>query len=158
MADGKAFEVVFVRHAKAGSRSAWQGDDQVRPLTSAGRKQANALVKQLRDAKFARIISSPFKRCVETVEPLAHEHGLAVEDAPVLAEGQGLAAFLALVDEVGVDALYCGHGDLLYYLLESLVAEKLIKAADARLEKGSVWILKRRKQRFRAARYLAPPA
>lgn len=159
MAEGKAgFEVIFVRHAKAGSRSAWQGDDRLRPLTSAGRKQANGLIKLLKDAKFERILSSPYVRCLETVEPLSHERNLPVEATEVLAEATGLEAFLALVDEVGANAVYCGHGDILLELLEVFVDDRLIKPADAKLEKGSVWLLSRRKGRFRRARYLPPPS
>lgn len=159
MAEGKrGFEVVFVRHAKAGSRSAWQADDRLRPLTSAGRKQADGLVRQLRTARFERILSSPYVRCLETIQPLAHDRDLAVEPTELLAEATGLEAFNRLVDEVGVDALYCGHGDLLFELLEVFVDGGLIKPAQARLEKGCAWLLSRRKGGFRRARYLPPPS
>jgi 8-oxo-dGTP diphosphatase len=153
---GPGFEVAFVRHAKAGSRSEWQGDDRRRPLTSAGRKQANALVTSLRDTKVKRILSSPYARCLETVAPLGLDRGLEVEATEELAEGAGLAAFLQLVDRAGVDAVYCGHADLAVELLESLIGDGLIKPGEARLQKGSVWLLERRKGRFRGARYRAP--
>jgi broad specificity phosphatase PhoE len=36
-----------IRHAKAGSRGNWTGDDRLRPLTKKGQKQAEDLVGQL---------------------------------------------------------------------------------------------------------------
>ena len=33
----------LVRHAKAGNRSEWQGDDHIRPLTPKGWRQAEAI-------------------------------------------------------------------------------------------------------------------
>lgn len=158
MADRKPrFLVVFVRHAKAGSRRAWEGDDRLRPLTSAGKKQANRLVGILEDVSIKRILSSPYRRCVETVEPLAQAQGLEVEVNKALAEGMGVDAFLALIDKMADDAVYCGHADLALELLKPLVDGRLIKPQAARYEKGSTWILERRKGSFTSATYLPPP-
>ena len=151
------FLVVFVRHAKAGSRTAWEGDDRLRPLTSAGRKQANGLVARLEGVPLERVFSSPYQRCVETVEPLAHARGLDVEPTESLAEGAGLEAFLELVDATARPAAFCAHRDLATDLLNDLVGRKLVKPAAARLEKGSTWVLERRRGRFVSARYLPPP-
>jgi 8-oxo-dGTP diphosphatase len=115
------------------------------------------LVATLKDVAFKRVLSSPYRRCVETVEPLAHARGLEVEATEVLAEGMGLEGFLKLVDEVRDDAVYCGHADLAIYLLESLVDARLVRPQAARLEKGSTWILELRKGAFKSARYLPPP-
>ena len=80
--------IYLVRHAKAGERAAWDGDDFMRPLSGRGHTQAFGLLDQLRKAKFERILSSPYVRCMETVVPLAGIRGLAVEPADALAEGQ----------------------------------------------------------------------
>jgi len=61
----------FVRHAKAGSRSHWTGDDRQRPLSKKGVKQAEDLVSVLGDFPISAVFSSPYRRCLETVEPLA---------------------------------------------------------------------------------------
>ena len=79
--------VFLVRHAKAGDRSTWQGDDDGRPLTKAGRRQARALVDVFAGRPINRIVSSPAVRCVDTVEPLAEARGLAVEVRNELREG-----------------------------------------------------------------------
>ena len=34
--------VLLVRHARAGDRSEWEGDDRLRPLDKKGRRQAKA--------------------------------------------------------------------------------------------------------------------
>ena len=59
-----------------GSRSAWDGPDEQRPLSKAGRRQAAALAKLLGDEPIGRIVSSPYVRCRETVAPLAERIGL----------------------------------------------------------------------------------
>lgn len=149
--------MVFIRHAKAGSRAAWEGDDRLRPLTTAGRKQANRLAPALAGVPLERVFSSPYRRCLETVGPVAHAHGLEVEEREALAEGAGLEAFLELVDATAQPAAYCAHRDLATHLLNELVRAKLVKPAAARLEKGSTWVLERRGGRFTGARYLPPP-
>ncbi|MFZ9325595.1 MAG: SixA phosphatase family protein, partial [Ilumatobacteraceae bacterium] len=63
--------VYLVRHAKAGSRNDFDGDDRERPLTNSGRRQAAALATRLAALSPSIIMSSPYRRCVETLEPLA---------------------------------------------------------------------------------------
>ncbi len=84
---GRDGPVVVVRHAKAGERGTWLGPDGERPLTRRGRKQAQRLVERFRGLEISRIVSSPFVRCVQTVEPLAGRRGLPVETTDELAEG-----------------------------------------------------------------------
>ena len=76
--------LVLVRHASAGDRHEWDGDDRLRPLDKKGRKQAARLLDVLADVTVRRIVSSPYLRCVQTVEPLARARGLEVESAPEL--------------------------------------------------------------------------
>jgi 8-oxo-dGTP diphosphatase len=123
-------KVFLVRHATAGKRSKWQGDDRLRPLDERGRRQAEKLVEQLRDARFDNILSSPYVRCVQTVEPLAEERGLPVETDEALAEGRGAEAALALFRRTGSDLVACAHGDL----VEELLGEKRRKGSTTLLE------------------------
>jgi len=76
---------VLVRHASAGDRHGWAGDDRLRPLDARGRRQAAQLVELLRPLDMRRVVSSPYVRCVETVEPLAAALGLPVERDDLLA-------------------------------------------------------------------------
>jgi 2,3-bisphosphoglycerate-dependent phosphoglycerate mutase len=49
------------------------------PLTSLGHQQAERLAESLRPLGIARIVSSPYLRACQSVEPLARHLGLAVE-------------------------------------------------------------------------------
>ena len=63
--------VFLVRHARAGDRERWTGDDRLRPLDGKGRRQADAMVAPLAGYPITRLVSSPYLRCVQTLEPLS---------------------------------------------------------------------------------------
>jgi len=105
--------MLFIRHARAGERTEWSGDDRRRPLDERGRKQAIDLVAALSDYQLTRILSSPFDRCVQTVEPLAQARGLEVEIRDELGEEQQLEQGVELVRSLlDQDVAVCGHGGL----------------------------------------------
>src|SRR4051812_22935809 len=103
----------LIRHARAGERTEWTGDDRRRPLDKRGRKQAEHLVESLAGYPLTRILSSPYDRCVQTVEPLARARGIDIELRDELGEerqlSQGVELVRSLLDE---DAAVCGHGGL----------------------------------------------
>ena len=70
--------IYLVRHAKAGDRAAWTGDDTLRPLSGRGHAQARGLLDVLADARFQRVVSSPYVRCMETVVPIAAARNMPV--------------------------------------------------------------------------------
>ena len=149
--------VYLVRHAKAGRRKVWPGDDGLRPLSKAGRTQARALAQALADDGITRIVSSPFVRCRETVEPLAQRIGLDVALADALAEGASLTDALRLVEKLSDENVaLCSHGDVLGELLHHY-ARAGVDLDDDRLEKASVWVLDTADGVVRGARYLPPP-
>ena len=51
--------VLLLRHAWAGERDEWSGDDMLRPLDERGRLQALAL-RELSQRPIGRIVSSPY--------------------------------------------------------------------------------------------------
>lgn len=103
--------LLVVRHAWAGDSSEWKGDDALRPLDERGRRQAEAVVGLVEPFRIERIVSSPFVRCVQAVEPLARARGLEVETADELAEGEGHEVVSRyLQDLAGEAAVVCGHG------------------------------------------------
>jgi 8-oxo-dGTP diphosphatase len=150
-------EQVLIRHARAGSRSRWSGDDRLRPLSKKGRKEAEGLVDLLAPVPLQRVLSSPYVRCVQTVEPLARARGLQIEETEELAEGAGLDAFFRLLREAaGRPSAFCAHGDVMYALADQLVHGGLVRRAEARYEKGGAWVLEEREGVITAARYLPP--
>ena len=66
--------------ARPGPRDSWARADADRPLVSAGRRQARALVPLLACWRPERIVSSPWRRCLETVAPFAAAAGLRRRD------------------------------------------------------------------------------
>jgi broad specificity phosphatase PhoE len=118
---------VLLRHASAGDRLLWTGDDRLRPLDARGRRQSAKLVPLLLEVGVERVVSSPYVRCVETVEPLAAALGVELEHDDRLAEGSADAA-ADLLRQDGVVA--CTHGDVIVALL----GELLKKAAAAVVE------------------------
>jgi 8-oxo-dGTP diphosphatase len=149
--------IFLVRHAKAGSRRNWSGDDEVRPLSKPGRAQARALATRLADAGVTRIVSSPFVRCVETVAPLGDRLGVEVERSDALAEGAPLADSLRLFEKCGADdTVLCTHGDVLGNLLMHF-SHLGVDLGDDRIEKGSVWVLDVVDGDVRRAEYQPPP-
>jgi len=122
--------LVVVRHARAGKSSEWEGDDRVRPLDKRGRRQAGELPGLLRDLEIRRIVSSPYLRCVQTVEPLAVARGLEVEHAPALgADRQAHEAEPLLRELLGADAVVCVHGGI-----------EDVLDVDRGLKKGEAWL------------------
>jgi len=148
--------VYLVRHAKAGSRKAWTGDDELRPLSKRGRAQARALAKRLAVDGVIRVFSSPYVRCRETIEPLAERSDVPVELSEALREGASLADSLRLVEKVaGENAVLCTHGDVLGNLLMHF-AELGADLQTDRIEKGSVWALRFGDGEVREATYVPP--
>lgn len=150
--------VYVVRHAKAGSRRNWSGKDSQRPLSKPGQRQAGEIGSALADVGITRVVSSPYVRCVQTVEPLASACGLTVDVSDALAEGAPLADAAALLDKlVREQSVLCSHGDVIGDLLTHL-ADQGVQLGEFRLEKGSVWVLDTADGRVTAARYLPPPS
>jgi 8-oxo-dGTP diphosphatase len=122
---------VLVRHAAAGDREDWGGDDFHRPLNAKGRRQAAELVELLRPLGVRRVVSSPYIRCMETVRPLAAALEVPVEADDRLAEGAGPGAE-ELLREEGV--VCCTHGDV----AEIVIGRSLKKGASVVISNGRV--------------------
>ena len=149
--------VYLLRHSRAGRRSAWKGDDELRPLSKVGRRQAATLLDMLADADVEQIVSSPYVRCVQSVEPLAQDRKLEVDVVDELAEGSPLEDALRLFDKVsGHNTVLCTHGDVIQALLTHFKANG-VKVGKLRMEKGSVWAFETRNGRVTKATYLPPP-
>jgi 8-oxo-dGTP diphosphatase len=139
--------VLVVRHGCAGDKRSWPGPDTERPLDDAGRRLAAALPGLLADRPIARIASSPTRRCVDTVVPLAEARGLAVAGDPGLAPSASDGRLLAaIVDPASAGAVLCTHGEVMAPALRRLrLAGVPIHArhddAARLLAKGSVWEL-----------------
>ena len=149
---------LFIRHAKAGSRSHWEQDDRIRPLSKSGIKQAEALVSVLATYPISAVFSSPYVRCVQTVEPLARAHRLRIVETTALAEGAGLTGALRFIGDAKLgDSVLCTHGDVVQELVDELIRRRIVKASQGGLDKGSTWVVEVEKGSPVSARYIPPP-
>jgi 8-oxo-dGTP diphosphatase len=92
--------LVLVRHAKAGKRANWPGEDSQRPLDNDGRRQARRLARLLPCFAPEQIISADRVRCVQTVEPTAEFVGLPIEIRPVFSDEAYFADPVRALDEL----------------------------------------------------------
>ncbi len=134
--------VLLVRHAKAGSRAGWAGDDDRRPLDEAGVRQAEALAPVLSLFKPARVYAAPLDRCVATVAQI----GLPVRNDTVFAEetaakpkavAERLRALVAEHDRVVV----CSQGGVIPAAVAALRPPNATAGATFTTPKGSGWVL-----------------
>jgi phosphohistidine phosphatase SixA len=105
--------LILLRHASAGDRAEWDGDDRERPLDERGRKRARVLVAKLQPFPIDEIHTSPYVRCVQTVEPIASARDLEPRlRGELTEERQGFDGAGLLHELAGTNALVCGHGGL----------------------------------------------
>lgn len=150
-------EIHIVRHGAAGDRSKWEGDDQDRPLTAVGEAQANDIADQVSALQLERILSSPYLRCVQTVQPLADRVGLPVEKLEALAEGPDPRALSKLVRDIGgTRTLLSSHGDVIPMVLEYLQEMGVRFLSDIEYRKGSTWVVGHDGTSYTEAVYLPP--
>jgi 8-oxo-dGTP pyrophosphatase MutT (NUDIX family)/phosphohistidine phosphatase SixA len=119
--------LILLRHASAGDRRQWDGDDQARPLDAAGVAEASALADLLGCFGPARLISSPAERCLETLRPFAAATGSKIEVEELFGLGQpdspeteaAVAQVAAAVAAEPVAAVICAHRENMPVLLEA---------------------------------------
>jgi 8-oxo-dGTP diphosphatase len=157
--------LLLVRHAKAGRRGDFHGDDRLRPLSGAGAKQAQALAELLALFGPDRVSSAPPVRCRETVAPLADALGLPIADEVLLSEDSyqddphtTLKRVRELAAQPGVTAV-CSQGGVIPAMIATLVREAAlpVDVDDVPSKKGSVWVLGLRDGALVSADYLERP-
>jgi 8-oxo-dGTP diphosphatase len=146
----------LVRHAKAGSRERWTAPDRDRPLTDPGKIQASALARLLAPGTRA-ISSSPYRRCVETVAPLAAAVSLSIEEEDRLAEGADPEWTMRKLASTPGSVL-CTHGDVMASIVTSLGNAHVPMRGGMQWAKAGTWAFDVSGGRIARGRYLPPPA
>lgn len=159
--------VLLVRHAKAGNRLQWDGDDDLRPLSGTGREQARHLAATLPLFGPDRIITAPPVRCRDSVGPLAEHLGLTPAEEPLFGEEgywvdppAGLARLLDVATKPGVTVVSSQGGvipDVVAELIETSPRPLGIDTDDVPSKKASTWVLSFADGVLRAADYRAFP-
>ena len=150
--------IFIVRHAKAGSRTD-SADDSARCLSRAGAAQSIALREMLIAAgATGPLLSSPFTRCRQTLEPLADRLGIHIDIDPCLGEAQPIGALLELVRSASEGTVLCSHGDMIPDLMSALQRRGCCFLSEPNWKKASTWVLARNADgEVTTARCIAPP-
>jgi 8-oxo-dGTP diphosphatase len=137
------------------------GTDEDRPLSKGGRRQATGLTERFATETFVQFLSSPFLRCVQTLEPLAEARSSTIEPLDQLAEGKPWEYLEKLILEAegeGPTAV-CVHGDVFIGLMTDLFERGISRPVARGFKKGSTWVLEVRDGTIVSARHVpAPPA
>jgi 8-oxo-dGTP diphosphatase len=153
----------LVRHAHAGRRSAWKGNDAERPLSDRGRAQAAGIL-DLIPVRVTAVLSSPAVRCVQTVEAVAERAGLPLQLEAGLFEGSDTARTAKqlrhlLREDAEAHVVACSHGDLIPALIARWASDGAELDPDQHTAKGSTWILDVAPDgRVTGGRYVQPTA
>ncbi|HIG25784.1 MAG TPA: hypothetical protein EYG34_03585 [Acidimicrobiia bacterium] len=153
--------IYLIRHASAGDRYRWDGDDVDRPLDDRGQQQAADLAEALGGQPITQVLSSRAVRCQETVGQLANQLGLTIGVEPDLFEGAHQSA-TALVKNLAVDqnhqVVLCSHGDVIPEVLRDLIMGGLKISGGRGCAKASLWALSPTKGQLIAGHYYATAA
>lgn len=148
--------IALVRHADALARARWDAPDDQRPLTRKGERHAEALTGPLLALGPSRALTSPARRCADTLAPLARAAGLTLEDEPLLAEGTApkvalgvlLDGLRALEPPARTVLVACSHGDVVDGIVGLLAREGVpfeasgaVGAVVLQTPKGARWEL-----------------
>lgn len=154
----------LVRHASAGRRDDSDPDDGSRPLDDKGRDQAQRVAELLMQKPIRIVASSPLRRCMQTLEPLANALGVSTSAESALAEMSDIddawAALEAAIESVGTGygaaAVLCSHGDMIPDLIRRATRRGTMILGRSGWAKGSIWELRGWDgTTFRTARYVA---
>ncbi len=150
----------LIRHAKAKNRLTWEELDDLRPLTKRGRREALAIAARLGEEPVARLVSSPFVRCLQTLEPLAVALELPIETTDELAEGadaERAAELLLTLAGSERPIACCTHGDVLFGVVD-VVARAGVPLDGPRVAPvASAWVLEVEGGQFVRARFVDQP-
>lgn len=134
--------IYLVRHGHAGTRGSWPGDDDRRPLSDKGERQAAAIADVLAGRPVGEVHASPALRCTATVAPLAERLGLPVLVAPELAEGVDPGRTLDwLLERAPANPVACSHGDVIPPVIRLLAMRGMDAMPGGASKKGSLWVL-----------------
>src|SRR5512132_1373629 len=150
---------LLVRHAHAGHKRHWSGPDAERPLSIRGWAQAEGLLDTLADLRVERLLTSPSRRCRQTLLPLAAALDLdleSVDDLGTDGDVDRLVDLLAAGDSDG--AVLCTHGEVLGELFARLRARGHPRRGPTALREGLNLGPGGAADGRLHARYLPPPA
>jgi 8-oxo-(d)GTP phosphatase len=143
--------LIVLRHAKATPRSEWESSEKKRPLLPEGEKQAKRLANLLAAYGPKRVVTSPWKRCHDTVVPYAKLRKRAIVERGQLTEAsnaKGPRKTTNVIEDLLEDsktAVVCTHRPALPNVLDALAkvaqpAEEILLNEGRALKPGDFLI------------------
>jgi len=139
-------QLYLIRHAKAGERRLWTGEDLDRPLSKKGHKQAELVAKRLSKLDPKMLRSSPYVRCTQTLEPLGKLTDLEVEVEQRICEDEPFEPVIELLAELPAGTVLCTHGDIIPATMNALARRGMKLNSPPDWRKAAVWVLRRNKK------------
>lgn len=158
--------VLIVRHATAGRKARYKGDDRLRPLDMKGRAQAESLVGQLLAFGASDVYAASRTRCHQTMEPLAQELGVQIRDEPTLTEeaysadadaARKRVLKIAAKSDDGTVPVICTQGKVIPGLISWWCDRSGIRPDKSRNRKGSMWVMTLHGDALIAADHIGSP-
>ncbi len=156
-------QLLIVRHATAGRRSRYNGDDWNRPLDRYGRAQAESLVGLLLAFGATDLHAADRLRCHQTIEPLAEKLSVSICNEPALTEEayadsrkRARQRVLEIAEKPGTRVI-CSQGKVIPDLIEWWCEQDGVRPDRSRNRKGSVWVMSLADDKLVSAHHIGSP-
>lgn len=136
--------LILVRHGRAGSRSRWDGPDDLRPLDGKGTDQAEMVGRTVPSLAPTRLLSAPPARCLQTAEPLASRTGMMIETSALISDHCWESDPEAAIDRLhrlaikGERVVAVSQGKVMEAALNSMLPKR---SASYATKKGGMWVI-----------------
>ena len=141
-------QFIMLRHARAGRKLANRSKDFERGLDAKGKDVALRLPRTIESyLQPEAILSSPFRRCLQTVQPLANELDLRIIEDDRFTPGASSAFVRAAFLDVPPNSVVSTHGEVIAHLFDERV----------RCAKGAFWVVERRAGELFPLHYVEAP-
>ena len=142
-------QFILLRHARAGRKLSNPRKDFERGLDAKGKDVAMRLPRTIESyLRPEAILSSPFLRCVQTVQPLADELDLPISKDDRFTPGRTEASVRQAFLSIPANSVVSTHGEVIAHLFDERV----------KCAKGAFWLVERRDDQLLPAHYVEAPA
>lgn len=141
-------QIILLRHARAGRKLADRSKDFERGLDRKGREVALRLPDVIEGHVHPEtIVSSPFRRCMQTVQPLAADLDLRIMEDERFASGSSAKSVRQAFLDLPTNSVVSTHGEVIARLFDERV----------KCAKGAFWVVERQDMKFSPLRYVEAP-
>jgi 8-oxo-dGTP diphosphatase len=139
---------IVLRHARAGRKLSDRSKDFKRGLDREGLEVALRLPRTIEThVQTETVLSSPFRRCLQTVQPLADELDLQIIEDDRFTPGTPAESVREAFLDIPADSVVSTHGEVISQLFHERV----------KCGKGAFWVVERRDGALFPSHYVEAP-